>query len=197
MRYISRHTRTRLHVVVCLTALVAACGEPTATPTQSSFTADVRGAVNERITGSAIASTGDWGREAVVQVTLPNIGTFSGIVLAASDNKSTISLIRSGTELPVGTHRIGLVSCASPTPPAFTAGYVIQRSDELQVFIADSGTVSITGTGSRVTGTFTVYGSSYFVMARPTPDMVGKPITPKERGRSPVTITGKFDAGRR
>lgn len=197
MSYINSRVLTRAHFVFCSAALAAACGEPTATPTQSSFTADVRGAVNERITGSAMASTGDWGREAVVQVTLPNFGTFSGIVLAASDNKSTISLIRSGTELPVGTHRIGLVSGASPTPPAFTAGYVVQRSDELQVFLADSGIVRITGTGSRVTGTFTVYGSSYFVMPRPTPDMVGKPITPTERGRSPITITGEFDAGRR
>lgn len=136
-------------------------------------------------------------RESVVQVTLPNVGTFSGIVLAATGGGSTISIIRSGTELPVGTHRIGRAAGATPSVPAFTGGYVVRRTDGLQLFLADSGSVTIVESGSRVSGSFTLYANRYDVIPVPTRDMVGKPITPIDSGNSPVTITGTFAASRR
>jgi hypothetical protein len=180
------------------TALLVACGEPTSA-TPSFFSADVSGATTERITGTATASSGDdWMRESAVQVTIPNVGTFSGIVLSATGGATTISMIRPGTELPVGTHRIGRVADGSPpATPAFSGGYVVRGANTLQLFTAESGTVTITETGSRVAGSFTLHLNTYHVLPIPTRDMIGKPITPLETGRSSMTITGTFNAGRR
>ena len=54
--------RTRIVFAGAATALLAACGEPTAT-SASTFTADVTGSTNGRITGTATASFGDWTRQ--------------------------------------------------------------------------------------------------------------------------------------
>ena len=127
-----------------------------------------------------------------MQVTLPNGATFSGIVLAATGGTNMISFTRAGTELPMGTHRLGRAGTGG-----FTSGYVVRGSTTLQLFIADSGTVTLVENGNRVSGTFTIYLDAYDVFPLPTPEMVGQPLTPLERGRSPLTITGSFNAGRR
>jgi hypothetical protein len=176
-------------------ALFMACGEPTGTSGSSTFTADVRGSTNERLTGSATASVGgDWLAQSALKVTLPNGATFSGIALATASG-TTISLFRSGTQLPAGTYAIGRVG-SSPTFPAggYSGGYVVRRPDGLQIFLADSGAVSIAETGRRVSGTFTLYAKHYDVIPVPTAEMSGKPITVLESGESPVTISGTFEA---
>ena len=192
-------TRVQGCVVAMVSALAMACREPTSVTDTSSFSAEVTGARNERLTGSAMVSSGSaWARESVVQVTLPNVGTFSGIVLSGSDLMSTISLIRSGTELPAGTHRIGRIPTTTPvTTPMFTAGYVIRDGDRLQIFMADSGSLTITETGQRVTGSFAIYANRYDVIKAPTRDQVGQVITPIASGTAPVRVSGTFDAGRR
>jgi hypothetical protein len=181
--------------------LLAACGEPTGVEgSASTFTADVRGSITETLTGSAaVGGSGDLSRQGVFQVTLPNGGTFTTIALSsAAPPYSGISLNRSGTELPTGTHRIGRLSASTTMPlGGFTAAYVVREPSTMQIFAADSGTITITGSGSRVTGSFTMYANSYDVIPTPTPDMVGKPITPIERGSASLTISGTFDAGRR
>ena len=205
MRYTERRVTRRVQSIrvsmcVAVTSLAAACAEPTSFGgSSSSFAAEIRGARNETLTGSATASGGaSWVRESAVSVTLPGAGTFSGIILASSDLKSTISMMRSGSELPAGTHRIGRIPNTTPAaPPMFTGGYVIRDGDRLQFFVADSGTVTIDETGQRVKGSFTLYASHYDVIKRPTRADVGQKITPIASGTAPVTISGTFDAGRR
>jgi hypothetical protein len=192
------HCLTRALRIVMAAPLLAACGEPTVAPRPSTFTADIRGSTNERITGSAVATVGgDWMRQNALQVTLPNGATFSGVALSAS-NGAIISFFRSGSDLPVGTYAAGLVGGTPAFPKGgFSGGYVVCRSDGVQLFLADSGTVSITATGSRVSGTFTLYFKHYDVIPAPTPENTGQPITPLSSGESPLTITGSFDADRR
>ena len=181
-------------------ALCVGCGEPTATGSTSTFSAEISGAVTGRLTGSALASSAaPWSREGVVQVTLPNAGTLSVIVLTAAGGATMISLSRAGADLPVGTYRIARVTTGAPSLPqdAFSAGYTVRRGDALQLFMADSGTVTITRAASRVTGSFTLYANQYDVIPMPSPAQVGTRITPIESGRSPMTITGDFDAAKR
>ena len=187
----------RSFCVVAGVSAVSACGEPTASR-PSTFTADVRGPTTERISGSAVASLGgDWMRQNALQVTLPNGATFSGVALSAS-NGATISFFRSGADLPVGTYGVGLVGGAPAFPKGgFSGGYVVRRSDGLQLFLADSGTVKISETGSRVSGTFTLYFKHYDVIPMPTPASNGTPITPLSSGDSPLTISGAFAAANR
>lgn len=186
-------------VVAAASSALAACGEPTASSGASTFTADVRGTPNERITGSATASFGgDWLRQNALQVTLPNGTTFSGIALSA-DNGTTISFFRQGTDIPSGTFTLRQLNSTGPTSPTggFSGGYVVRRTDGLQLFLADSGSLSITQTGSRVVGTFTLYAKHFVVLPLPTPENTGKPIAPLSSGESPVTVSGSFDAARR
>jgi hypothetical protein len=198
------HTPQRVmpRVPATLVALMAAaamgCAAPMGVPDDaSSFSAEISGARNERLAGSAAAGV-SWGREVVVQVTLPQAGTFSSIVLAGSDLRSTISLSRAGSELPVGSHRIGRIPNTTPgVTPMLTGSYVIREGENLRVFNADSGSVTITESGQRVRGSFTLYASQYAVMKAPTPAQIGQLITPISSGTAPLTITGSFDAGRR
>ena len=189
---------TRFVCLATAASALAACGDPTSMTRPSTFTADVRGATNERITGSAVASLGgDWLRQNALQVTLPNGATFSGVALSASSG-AIISFFRSGTELPVGTYAVGLVGGRPVFPTGgFSGGYVVPRADGLQIFLADSGSVVIAQTGSRVSGTFTLYFKRYDVFPKPTSENTGKPITPFSSGESPLTISGSFDAERR
>ena len=178
---------------ICAAGVFVACGEPTAVGEPASFTAHITGSATGSLTGTATAGTSaDWARESVVQVTLPNGGTFSGIVLAAAGGANTISFVRSGTDLPPGTFRLGRGATGG-----FSAGYVIRRPDALQLFVADSGTLTIAERGGRVSGTFTVYVNAYDVLSIPTQDMIGKPITKLDSGSSPMTISGSFSAGKR
>jgi hypothetical protein len=178
--------------------IAGACGEPTATSGSSAFSAQVLGTSTHRLSGSATASFGgDWARENALQVTLPNGATFSGVALVAT-NGTVISLFRPGTELPVGTFAMGRVGGELAFPKGgFSGGYVVRRSDGLQLFIADSGHVTITQTGMRVTGLFTLHAKHYDVLPIPTRESSGKPITPISSGESEVTISGVFDAVRR
>jgi hypothetical protein len=183
-------------VVAGAAAVFMACGEPTAAPGSSTFTADVRGSTNVRLTGSATAGD-DWLAQSALQVALPNGANFSGIALATASG-TTISLFRSGTELPTGTFAIGRVGGSSPFPAGgYSGGYVVRRSDGLQLFLADSGTLTITESGRRVAGTFTLFAKHYDVIPVPTAETSGKPIMPIESGESPVTISGTFEAARR
>ena len=200
MRYIQRRVTTRVHrfVSTALAMALTACSDPVGPGgNDSSFSAEISGARNERLSGAATASA-SWARETVISVTLPGAGTFSTIALAGSDLKTTISFTRAGTELPAGTHRIGRIPNTTPSNvPMFTSGYVIRDGDRLQVFMADSGSVTIAEAGQRVKGSFTVYLSHYSVMPVPTREQVGQLIKPIASGTAPITITGTFDAGRR
>ena len=192
------HCWIRLLTAAAAVSLLAACGDATATARPSTFTADVRGATNERITGSAIASLGgDWMRQNALQVTLPNGATFSGVALSASTG-AIISFFRSGSDLTVGTYAVG-VTGRDPAflKGGFSGGYAVRRTDGLQLFLADSGKVTIAETGSRVSGTFTMYFERYDVLPLPTAANAGQPLTPLSSGASPMTITGSFDAERR
>ena len=188
------HCWIRSLAAAAAVSLLAACGDATATARPSTFTADVRGATNERITGSAIASLGgDWMRQNALQVTLPNGATFSGVALSASTG-AIISFFRSGSDLPVATYAVGVTG----GDPAFLkGGYAVRRTVGLQLFLADSGKVTIAETGSRVSGTFTMYFERYDVLPLPTAANAGQPLTPLSSGASPMTITGSFDAERR
>ena len=179
--------------------VLAACREPTASSGPSTFTADVSGTTNQRITGSATAgSGGDWLRQNALQVTLPNGTTLSGIALSA-DNGTTISFVREGADLPSGSFKLRQLTSAGRTNPVggFYGGYVVRRTDGLQLFLADSGSLTIVQSGNRVSGTFTLYAKHYEVIPLPTAENTGKPITPLASGDSPVTISGSFDATRR
>jgi hypothetical protein len=202
MMQVERRAATRVQgcLVATLLTVVVACGEPTSVGnTASSFSADFSGARNERLTGTATASSGgSWEHETVVQVTLPNVGTVSGIVLVGSDLKSTISMIRSGTELPVGTYRLGRdLSLPPGSTPLLTGGYTVHEGDNLRMVLADSGTLTIATTGERVTGSFAFYASRYNVVKVPTRDQIGQQLKPVASGTAPLTITGTFNAGRR
>lgn len=176
---------------------LAGCGESTGVGTPATFTADVRGARTERITGLAMAGSDQAVREFATEVTLPNVGTISVIALVGSDSR-TISFSREGTELPIGTHRIGLgPSTAGGSAGRFSAGYSVRQPNGLRLSLADSGSITITESGSRVKGSFVFYATEYQVIPfPPTPDQVGKPITPVETGSEPLTISGTFDAAR-
>ena len=182
---------------VCAAMVVGACSEPTGVDSGSTFTADVTGAMNRRLTGTATASVGgDWSRQSVVQVTVPN-GTFvSGVVLAAESGANTISIMRDGSSLLHGDFKLGRGLTAATTG-GYTAGYVIRRASDLQVFRADSGSVTMGASGGRVSGTFTLYVSDYDLLPLATRDMVGKPIAKLGSGTSPLTISGSFNAGLR
>jgi hypothetical protein len=176
-------------------ALLTACSDSTAPAESSTFSADVRGTTNERITGTATASVGgDWLAQSALQVTLPNGVMFSGVALAAS-NGTTISFFRPGSELPSGTFALGTLN--SKNPSGLSAGYVVRRSDGFQLFVADSGTASFAQAGNHVSGTFTLYAKHYDVIPFPTSGTTGKPITPIASGDSPVTVSGSFAALRR
>lgn len=183
---------------VASAALLVACGDSTAPAGASTFSADVRGTTTERITGTATAAFGDWSRQSALQVTLPNGATFSGVALSAS-NGAAISFFRPGAELPSGTFEIGTVTTTDPVFPTggFSGGYSVRRSDGFQLFLADSGTVTLATSGNRVTGTFTLYAKHYDVLPFPTAENIGKPITPMSSGESPLEISGSFDAVRR
>ena len=177
--------------------VLAGCGEAMGpVSSESSFTADVRGAVNERLSGTASASDGA-SRQFATQFTAPN-GTTLSVIALLSSSGTTISFTREGTALPLGTSTLGSIRVASaPAVGRFSAAYVVRKSNGLQVSLADSGTITITGAGSRVTGTFVLHASEYQVLPFPTPGIVGQPITPLETGSAPITITGTFDAARR
>jgi hypothetical protein len=164
----------------CLLAgslMLAACGGPTGLDSvESSFDADIRGSRSERVTGTATASI-DPALEFATQINGPDGSTFSVIALVGRDSK-TISFSRSGTELPVGTHKIGNVTVAgSMTRGAFSAAYVTPQSNGRRLSLADSGSITITESGNQVRGTFVFYASKYDVIPPLTPEMVGKPIT--------------------
>ena len=200
MRYTRRRAGARLGtgMVAVAVGLSTACGDPIGAGGSSSFAADIRGARNERITGSATANSGGWERESAVEVTFSGVGTFSGIVLSDANQMNTISIMRAGTKLPDGTHRVYGMPVPTGVPtPVFTGGYVVRRTDGLQVFLADSGTVSLATSGNRVSGTFTLYANRYKVIEHPTPGMTGQTVTPIASGNTPTTITGSFNAVRR
>ena len=114
----------------------------------SSFTADLTGLDDGDAHGLGHGEHGRrLGRESVVQVTLPNGATFSGIVLAA-DRRREHDLVH---PLGRGTARWGRIwpgRGAAATGDAFTAGYACAGSTTLQLFIADSGTVTIAENGN-------------------------------------------------
>jgi hypothetical protein len=179
-------------------ALVAVgCGEATGPQAGfSAFSADVRGTVNERIRGTASAGDDSWTRQLAIQIDVSD-GTLSSIVLLG-DGGQTISFTRRGADFPVGTHRLGRLGTVPGQPTAeFSSGYVVRKTNGLQVFLADSGSLAITEAASRVSGTFTLYASEYRVLPLPIPTTVGTKITPIETGKANLTITGSFAAARR
>ena len=182
---------------VCAVAMVGACTEPTSVSDASTFTADITGATTSRLTGTAKASAGgDWSRESVVQVTVPNGATFSGLVFSAAGGSNAISIIRQGADLALGTFRFGR-GLTSTITGGYSAAYVVRRASDIQMFMADSGTATIAQNGDRVTGTFTLYVSGYDLLPLPSPELMGKPLTKLGSGTSPLTISGSFNAARR
>lgn len=177
---------------------LAGCGEPVGLGLDgSSFSADVRGSTTERITGTASASADPLLRDFATQVTLPDAGTFSVIALSGTDSRM-ISFSRRGSEFPVGNHRIGVrLPGGGIDLSAFSGGYAVRMPNALRISLADSGSITITEAGSQVRGSFVFYVSKYDVVPIPTPDQVGKPITPIESGTETLTISGSFAALRR
>lgn len=172
------------------------CGEPVGVESASTFIADVTGAMTERITGTAAAGADPWARQFADQVTLSSGRTFS--VIALLGDGRTISFTRPGTDLPAGTHRVGALGVAAGMPKVgFAGGYGVHRTDGIQLFLADSGSITIAEAGGRVTGRFVMYASQYQVLPFPSEVQVGKPITPLETGTASLTISGEFDAARR
>ena len=183
-------------VGVGILGLIAGCGDATGTGAPSTFTADVSGATSGRLTGTATAS-GDWSREMVIQATLPNgAGTITSIALMATGG-NVISFTRQGTDLSVGTYKLGAASGPSVSPVTFSSGYVVRRSEGLQLFLADSGSITISESGTRVAGSFTIFANKYVVIPMPRKEDVGKQITPLSSGTEKLTISGTFDAMRR
>lgn len=176
---------------------LAGCSEPTAAAGgPSTFTADVTGAITDRITGTATAGADPWVRQFADQVTLSSGHTFS--VIALLGDGKTISFTRPGTELPAGTHVVGAIGVAAGMPKGgFAGGYAVRRADGIQLFLADSGSLTIAEDGGRVTGTFVMYASQYQVLPFPSREQIGKPITPLETGTASLMISGEFDAARR
>ena len=134
-------------------------------------------------------------------MTLPNGTTFSGVALSASTG-AIISFFRSGSDLPVGTYAVGVTGGAPAFlkggfSGGFSGGYAVRRTVGLQLFLADSGNVTIAETGNRVAGTFTMYFERYDVLPLSTAANAGRPLTPLSSGASPMTITASFDAERR
>jgi hypothetical protein len=82
-------------------------------------------------------------------------------------------------------------------PGGFAAGYTLRKANGLQLFFADSGSITLTEVGSRVSGTFVMYASDYQVLPPLNSLPVGQPITPLETGKGDITITGSFAAARR
>ena len=188
--------RVRALVGVAVVGVIAGCSDATGTGDPSTFTAEVSGATSERLTGTATAS-GDWSRETVIQATLPNGGgTITSIALMATGG-NVISFTRQGTELPAGTYRLGVASAPNVSPVTFGSGYVVRRPEGLQLFSADSGSLTIAGSGSRVTGTFTIYANKYVVIPMPRREDIGKQIIPLSSGTEKVMISGSFDAAKR
>jgi len=173
------------------------CGDAMSpVPGGSTFSADVRGAVNERISGSASAGDDAWARQFAIEANVAG-ETLSSIVLLGGGGQ-TISFTRRGAGFPLGAHGLGALGTRPGMPRAeFSSAFVVRKANGLQVFLADSGSVTITEAGSRVSGTFTLYASQYQVIPFLTPDAVGKPITPLETGKGDITITGSFAAARR
>jgi hypothetical protein len=126
-------------------AVASACGDATSVGEPSRFSAEVSGAKNERLVGSATVSDS---RDIAVQLRLPNVGPISAMALMANGGANLLSFSRLGTDLPVGTHRLGAA-------PDFNGGYTVRRDDNSQqVFFADSGSLTITESGARVVGSF-------------------------------------------
>lgn len=203
MMSIDARARTRLHGLLSATTLsvLLSCTLSTE-PDGSFFEAKVwlqsngTGVPDQSIRGSARVSSSatDWSRESVVEVTLPNVGPLSGVVLSGA--ASTLSFIREGTEVPLGTHR--LPRGVTPGSGAFSGGYTVRRSNALRLFSPDSGTLSITENGDHVGGTFTLYTSDYHDIPLPTKDMKpGTQVPTIGTGRTPMVIAGAFRAVRR
>ena len=189
--------RVRALVAVAVLGMVAGCSDSTGVGNPSSFTADVSGTTNARLTGT-VAASGDWSRESVIQATLPNgAGTITSIALMATGG-NVISFTRQGTTIGAGTYRIGAASAPSVSPVTFSSGYLVKRAEGLQLFRADSGSLTIMESAAgRLSGTFTIYASQYIVIPMPRQEDVGKPITPLSSGTEDVTISGAFAATRR
>jgi hypothetical protein len=108
-------------------------------------------------------------------------------VLTATGGANALSFSRVGTELPVGTHRLGAL-------PDFNGGYTVRRNDNSQqVFFADSGSLTITESGARVAGSFKFYASRYSVFAPITSSTVF-PVKSISQGSEKLTIIGAFNA---
>ena len=184
----------------CLLAggvLVAAgCGDAMGpNPSFSTFSADVRGAMNERITGTASAGDDSWTRQFATELNVH--GEAISVIALIGDGGQVISFTRPGTNLPLGTHKLGSVGTAAGMPKGgFASAYVLRKSDAFQVFFADSGSITLTDVGSRVSGTFTLYASSYRVFPVPTRETSGQPVTPVETGTGNISIAGSFAAAR-
>ena len=191
-----KERRVRALVGVAIVGIIAGCADSTGAGDSSTFTADVTGATSGRLTGTAAAS-GDWSRESVIQATLPNgVGTITAIALTATSG-NVISFVRQGATISAGTYRLGAASGSNVLPVTFGSGYVVKRTEGLQLFSADSGSLTIAESGSRVSGTFTIYANKYIVIPTPRREDVGKQITPLSNGTEKVTISGSFDAVRR
>ena len=170
------------------------CGDPVNPGVEvSTFTADVRGAMNARITGTASVGDDAWTRQFATQVNISG-ETLSSIVLMG-DRSETISFTRRGAGFPLGTHRLGALGTLAGMPKAeFSSAYVLRTANTLKVFLADSGSVTLTEADSRVSGAFVLYASEYQVYPLPMPTVVGTRITPIETGSAAITITGSFAA---
>ena len=180
-----RYVRTL--VTGAVVAVASACGDATGAGDPSTFSAEVSGATNGRLVGSATASSDT--REIAVQVDIPNVGPVTGIVLSANNGTNSISFVRQG-DLPVGTYKLG-------SRPEISGSYSVRHENNgHQIAFADSGSLTITESGSRVVGSFTFYASHSAVFPPITSSTVF-PVKATSYINEKITISGSFNAVRR
>jgi hypothetical protein len=156
-------------LILMAAALLAACSDDsTGTAPDGTYTAAVEGSFTAVLSGPAYFGTGvdDDG------------GAYLAIVLGDEDAEHVIGIARPGTTLPsIGSYDLDLGS-----ETGFGALHVVSNGDELlAIFIASSGTLTITESSSRrLKGTFEYIAEPLFA-------------DPEEEAEE-VTVEGSFDA---
>jgi hypothetical protein len=177
----------------------AACETPTRPGDATTFSAEVTGAHSAKLTGTAnVNGREDWTRQLVATVTPPSGAPVTAIALLASDLSRSISLANVGASVAAGTYALRggyRPDTDQPGPALWLGGYSVRRADNsTQHFLADSGTITITATSPRVTGTFVLHASRWTVMPPVSTLKVGQVLRDLESGVSPIRIEGSFQA---
>src|SRR5688572_6339209 len=114
--------------------VASGCGDAMSPDSRfSTFNADVRGTVNERITGTASAGADAWTRQFATAVTVS--GETISVIALMGDRGQTISFSRTGTDFPLGTHKLGFLGRGPGMPKGgFASGYALRKTNGIQLF---------------------------------------------------------------